>query len=425
MLVVHPTAMPAFVFGLILLLGPGLPGFTGGSPLSATPEPAPRLTAISFSRAATGNTRFVRLHLTGRVSTFSQPSEASDGGLEMRLYNVVPGDDLQTSAPQRSGWEYTTRTTRSHLIVSFRVSGSVTGDVFRDVESNDLIVALATSGPDGLAEAEARSILRSITAQEQPIPSAAQAPGSEETSVTGAALRWKIDRIAIDAGHGGKDPGAIGSGRVREKDLVLPIALKLGQYLEERLGVEVIYTRKSDTFIALRERGRVANREGADLFISIHANSAANRSAYGTETFFLGMNKGGPAQKVIERENSVIQLEQDQSHYDQFDQAALVRLQLAQSAFLHNSEELASRIEEQFSDRVGRRSRGVKEGNLQVLWAAAMPAVLVEVGFVSNASEARFLGSQQGVDYMASAIFRAVRDYKTAFEHSLSLDTID
>jgi N-acetylmuramoyl-L-alanine amidase len=417
--------MPALVIGLILLLGPGLPGPAGGRSLPVATGPAPRLTSISFSRAATGNTRLVRLHLSGRVTAFSEPKETFDGGLEITLYNVRPGDDLQTSAPRRPAWEYTTRTNRGHLIVSFRVSGSVTGDVFRDVESNDLIVALATSGTQASDETEARRILTSLPVPEQPVASAVNVPAREETSVTGAALRWRIDRIAIDAGHGGKDPGAVGAGRVREKDVVLPIALKLGQYLEERLGVEVIYTRSSDQFVELRERGRVANREEADLFISIHANSTANRSAYGTETFFLGMNKGGPAQKVIERENSVIQLEQDQAHYDQFDQAALVRLQLAQSAFLNKSEELAARIEEQFSDRVGRRSRGVKEGNLQVLWAAAMPAVLVEVGFVSNASEARFLGTRQGVDYMASAIFRAVRDYKEAYEHSLSLDTID
>ncbi len=400
----------------------------GGEKLrsDAAPTPAPRLEAVSFASLQNGHTRLVRLHLSGRVTAFSNPEEASGGTLEVTLYNVRPARDIQRDRPELPVTDYSLNTDRGHITVRFALDGRVLGDVFRDSESNDLLVTLSPTGRD------APSRVTRLSREETPDIDSAQprriapAPPSLEASaeVKEAAARWRLDRIVIDAGHGGKDSGAHLRG-VKEKDLVLPIALKLGGYLEDLLGVEVIYTRRNDRFIELRERGRVANRNQGQLFISIHANAAPNRSAYGTETFFLGMNKEGSAKTVIERENSVIQLETDQAHYEAFDQAALVRYQLAQSAFLSQSEELAGRIEHQFSTRVERKSRGVKEGNLQVLWAAAMPAVLVEVGFLTNAQEAQFLRSTRGVDYMASAIFRAVRDFKASYEASLHLRASD
>lgn len=377
---------------------------------------APRLEAVTFASAPEG-TRLVRLHFTGRVTAFSDPEPSGEGTLQVKLYNVRKADGFQGDEPLSPVSAYRTRSERGHILLELRIDGPVLGDVYRDGSSHDLFVALAPV--QGAVITESRSTGTAAPAPVLVAETPRDSSPANNLAVAEAASRWRLDRIAIDAGHGGKDPGAIGAGRVREKDVVLPVALKLGKYLEELLGVEVVYTRSDDRFVELRERGRIANRVQADLFVSIHANNAANRAAHGTETYFLGMNKEGPAQAVIERENSVIQMETDQAHYDQFDQAALIRLQLAQSAFLRKSEELASRIEHQFEQRVQRVSRGVKEGNFQVLWAAAMPAVLVELGFISNADEARFLQSAEGVDYMASAIFRAIRDYKVAYEQSL------
>ncbi|NNE69629.1 MAG: N-acetylmuramoyl-L-alanine amidase [Rhodothermales bacterium] len=386
---------------------------------------ATHLEAVSFSSLGTGSTRLVRLQVSGHVASFSDVRWTEDETLELTLYNVEPAEDIRRDRPELPVRDYRLAADRGHVLVSFLVEGEVVGDVFRDADSEDLLVTLspretpaAAPSPAPLGSNAATTIIPAST------PGPSVETSTVEEAVAEAASRWRFDRVVIDAGHGGKDPGAR-SGGTREKDIVLPIALKLGHYLEDLLGLEVIYTRQDDRFIELRERGRIANRRQGDLFISIHANAAGNRNAHGTETFFLGLNKENSAKSVIERENSVIQMESDQSHYAEFDQAALVRYQMAQAAFLRQSQDVATRIEHQFSDRVNRKSRGVKEGNLQVLWAAAMPAVLVEVGFITNAAEARFLRSSRGADFMASAIFRAVRDYKNAYDASLSLRASD
>lgn len=231
--------------------------------------------------------------------------------------------------------------------------------------------------------------------------------------------RWRLDKIVIDAGHGGKDPGATANG-LREKDLVLKVAKKLGGYIEENLGIEVVYTRTTDRFIELEERGHIANEAGAKLFISLHINAAAARSARGTETFFLGPHKTEAARKVMERENSVIRYEDNPEDYADYDEQALVRQTLAQSAYMRQSEQLASLIQNQFANRVHRRSRGVHQAGFYVLWSASMPAVLVELGFLTNRSEARYLNSERGQTYLASAIFRAVRDYKEKYEKGIT-----
>jgi N-acetylmuramoyl-L-alanine amidase len=231
---------------------------------------------------------------------------------------------------------------------------------------------------------------------------------------------WRLDCIVIDAGHGGHDPGAVAHG-VREKDVTLGIALKLGRYVQDQLGVRVVYTRRDDRFIELAERGRIANQSCGKLFVSIHANAAGNGRAQGTETYFLGMARSESARRVMERENSVVQLESDPSLYSGMDDAALIMQTMAQSTYLRVSEQLAAHIEGQFSQRAGRTSRGVKQAGFLVLWRASMPAVLVETGFVTNPEEAAFLGSDRGQDLIASAIFRAIRDYKAEYERGLGM----
>ncbi len=231
---------------------------------------------------------------------------------------------------------------------------------------------------------------------------------------------FRMKKIVLDAGHGGKDPGNIGS-KAREKDINLAVTLLVGKYIKENLpDVEVIYTRDDDTFEEVKKRPQIANVNKADLFVSIHSNAATNKSAYGTETFVMGTKHFEANFDIVKKENSVIFLEENyQEEYEGFDPTSpesYMMFNLMSKANLSNSVTLADKIETQFRDRVGRKSRGVKQAPLWVLWTTSMPSVLVEVGFLSNSEEERFLMTKEGQEYMASAIFRSIRDYKNEIE---------
>ncbi|BAX82725.1 N-acetylmuramoyl-L-alanine amidase [Labilibaculum antarcticum] len=236
------------------------------------------------------------------------------------------------------------------------------------------------------------------------------------------ANHTNINTVVIDAGHGGKDPGAI-SKTLQEKDVVLSIALKLGAYIEKYFPkVNVIYTRKTDVFIALDRRSEIANQNKADLFISIHANANNNSEITGTETYTLGLHKTKENLEVAMKENAVMLYEDDYTtKYEGFDPhnpASYIIFNLLQGVNRENSINLAELTEFQFKTRVGRHSRGVREAGFWVLKQVSMPSILVEVGFVSNPTEANYLKKSQNQDFLASAIFRAFRDYKTKVEES-------
>jgi N-acetylmuramoyl-L-alanine amidase len=233
-------------------------------------------------------------------------------------------------------------------------------------------------------------------------------------------LDTKVDVIVIDAGHGGHDPGTLGKS-TKEKDVVLKIALKLGKYIEENLpGVKVLYTRKTDKYIEFQDRADVANKNQADLFISIHANSIVGANAYGTETYVMGLHKDKSNFEVAKRENSVILMDENyKEKYEGFDPKSpesYILFSLNQSAYQENSLRFAQKIEDQFKNRVGRSSRGVKQAGFLVLWMTTTPSVLVETGFLSNQKEEGFLNSDKGQDLIASGIYRAFKDYKTEIE---------
>ncbi len=234
---------------------------------------------------------------------------------------------------------------------------------------------------------------------------------------------YRIKRVVIDAGHGGKDPGALGSFS-KEKDIALAIALKVGNIINENLkDVEVVYTRDKDVFIPLHERSDIANKNDADLFISIHANAQkGGKTAFGTETYIMGAHTSERNLEIAKKENSVILLEENHEEiYEGFDPnspESYILFSLYQNAYFHNSLKLADLIEDQFKNRVKRHSRGVKQAGLLVLWRSAMPSVLVEVGFLSNLNEEKYLNNDLNQSYIASAIFRAVRDYKEEVESS-------
>ncbi|MDN3668280.1 N-acetylmuramoyl-L-alanine amidase [Echinicola jeungdonensis] len=238
---------------------------------------------------------------------------------------------------------------------------------------------------------------------------------------TGEGLReFRLRRIVIDAGHGGKDPGTSGS-HSREKDVVLSLALKVGDYIEKNIpGVEVIYTRTSDVFIELKERANIANRNKADLFVSIHCNASSSSSPHGTETFVMGSKNFEGNFNVVKRENSVILLEDGyQENYEGFDPnspESYMMFNLMQKAYFSNSISLAQKVENDFKTRLHRHSRGVKQAPLYVLWTTSMPSVLIETGFLSNRTEERYLKSENGQAYVASAIYRAIKSYKEEIE---------
>lgn len=233
-----------------------------------------------------------------------------------------------------------------------------------------------------------------------------------------------IDTIVIDPGHGGIDAGCTSNG-VMEKDVVLSIALKLGKYIKENLdGVEVIYTRKTDKFVKLYKRAEIANKNNADVFISLHANAAHETYVHGAETFCMGVNKSKENLKVAKRENSVVLLEENyEKNYENYDPKSPeshILYAMQQNNNLEQSLNLASNMQHQFEHRVKRHNRGVKQAGFVVLYRTTMPSILVETGFLTNPAERRYLTSDRGQTYIASGIFRAFRNYRRTMNNKLN-----
>ncbi|MFH0895248.1 MAG: N-acetylmuramoyl-L-alanine amidase [Bacteroidota bacterium] len=239
-------------------------------------------------------------------------------------------------------------------------------------------------------------------------------------SQTSCAPAFTFKTIVIDAGHGGKDPGACGS-KTKEKDITLALALKLGGYIEQNIkNVKVIYTRSTDEFIELYQRATIANNAKADLYISIHCNSNPKPNPHGAETFVMGTNKTQANLEVAKKENASILLEDNYiAKYDGFDPnspEANIIFSLYQNAYLEQSLNLASRIQKEIKTRVGRVDRGVKQAGFLVLYKTTMPSVLIEAGFLSNHVDEAFLAQDKNQDYIAAAIFRAFKQYKADLE---------
>jgi N-acetylmuramoyl-L-alanine amidase len=238
-------------------------------------------------------------------------------------------------------------------------------------------------------------------------------------------LKSSIKVVVIDAGHGGKDPGCHGHSKINEKDIALDIALKLGKIIEENLpDVQVIYTRKDDRFIELWQRAAIANRNKADLFISVHCNAHTSTSLNGAESYVMGIHKTNGNLAVSRRENESLQLEanyQESGHYSDFDPdspEAQIILSLYQNSFLEHSIELASTLQDKVKATGSLRDLGVNQAGFVVLWKTTMPSVLVETGFLTNAKDEAYLTSEKGKNESARNIFEAVRDFKVKLEAS-------
>ena len=240
----------------------------------------------------------------------------------------------------------------------------------------------------------------------------------------------RIRKVVIDAGHGGDDPGAVGK-KSKEKDIALSIALKLGNYIKTNFPeTEVIYTRKTDVFVELYRRAKIANDHQADLFISIHCNSSTKPEPQGTETWVMGIHKSQANLEVAKKENASVLFEEDYTNqYDGFDPnspEANIIFSLYQNAFLDQSLKFAGKIQKQFTTRLGRADRGVKQAGFLVLYKTYMPAVLIEAGFISNPAEEEFMMSDNGQTLLASAIYRAFKEYKRSVEGVVDMsDTLD
>lgn len=232
-------------------------------------------------------------------------------------------------------------------------------------------------------------------------------------------------RVVLDPGHGGKDYGVVYHGFI-EKNIALNVALKVGKILEKE-GVQVIYTRKTDAFVELDERRDAAKRANADVFVSIHCNGESKKQAFGTETFVMGATKNASHLEVAKRENSVIKLESDRQKYQAFDPnrpETIGKIQISDDA-LNKSIDLASRVEERFTDDLKRKKRGVKQAPFWVLHEAVMPGILIELGFLSYKTEGEYLNSEEGQDEMAESIAKAILSYKKEYFVPGTVDYIE
>lgn len=230
--------------------------------------------------------------------------------------------------------------------------------------------------------------------------------------------KWRLNTIVLDAGHGGHDPGAIGVRGTREKDVVLNIVRDLGNLIAQKWpDVRVVYTRKDDRFIPLHERGKIANRNGGKLFVSLHCNANKKNHIKGSEVYILGPHKSKDALEVAMFENSVITKESDyKERYKGFSAEYLIMSSMAQSAFAKQSADLAVEVQNRIGRSDSTNGRGVRQAGFMVLWTPSMPSILVEAGYLSNAEEERVLRDRQEQTKIAYRIFQGIESYRKNYE---------
>ncbi len=384
-----------------------------------------KLSRISMATRSDGNGAVLRYHFSSAVDSFEVTQPEPDF-IQMVLYHpnidtaniVLPeeqNEHLKEIHLYNLGYGY-------GLDIFLQDNVSYKASAYPDQNKRDLLLGLTKTNETALKNhtknfAERTWIDEILPDDVKELSELSDMP----TDYTFMLIKEKMrfDRVVIDPGHGGHDPGNIGYGGAREKDVVLQIAKKLGDYIEQYLpDVEVIYTREDDTFVGLEERGRIANRAEADLFVSIHADAWTDRSVRGASVFFLGLHRTNKSFEVMKRENQLYKsdLVEDLTEEDLF------LYELANSGNIATSEKIAYLVEDQLKNRAQRKSRGVKQMGLVVLYQSTMPGILVETGFLTNAAEQRYLTSDYGQSIIASAIFRAIRDYKVNYEQGLLLD---
>jgi N-acetylmuramoyl-L-alanine amidase len=222
--------------------------------------------------------------------------------------------------------------------------------------------------------------------------------------------------IVLDAGHGGHDPGARGPAGVQEKDVVLDVTRRAARMIEDGLGIKVVLTRSTDVFVPLRERTNFANKQRADLFVSVHANAHPRSVSEGVETFFLSSEAtDNEARQIAAIENDVVQLETPQSR-QKTDLLKSILWDMAQSEFQQESSFLAETVQDSMTQSLRLTNRGVKQAGFYVLGGAAMPAILIEIGFLTNPKEEKKLASGEHREAIARAIYASLAEYKRRYD---------
>ncbi len=242
---------------------------------------------------------------------------------------------------------------------------------------------------------------------------------SESKTPAGKKEKWNFNTVVIDAGHGGKDYGAVGPNNTIEKNINLAVALKLGSLIKSRMSdVRVVYTRSTDKFVELYKRGKIANENDGKLFLSIHCNSVANRSSApnGYEVYLLRPGRTKEAIAIAEFENSVIKYEEDVDRYKKLTDENFILVSMAHSAYMRYSEKFSEILDRSFKQKIDVTSRGVKQAGFYVLVGASMPSVLIELGYVTNAKDASYMRSENGQLQYAESIFDAVKTYRKYYE---------
>lgn len=268
--------------------------------------------------------------------------------------------------------------------------GFASHETFQDIESNDIFISIQNK------------------MFETPV-----------IDFTSKKEEWKFDVVVIDAGHGGKDPGAIGVTGVREKDVNLGIALKLGRLIEQKLpDVKVVYTRNDDTFVELYKRGKIANEAKGKLFISIHCNALKKKPSdtRGFEVYLLRPGRTKEAIQIAEFENSVIHFEDNPDRYQALTDENFILVSMAHSSYMRYSEKFSDILNQTWTKHTKIPSRGIKQAGFYVLVGASMPSVLVETGFLTNREDEAYLKSSNGQQEIANAILNSIITYKDYYD---------
>lgn len=293
--------------------------------------------------------------------------------------------------------------------LTFKLSGKVAAtEILRDEGSNDLLLTIRT--PD-------------VPQKTQQSPAERKSPHETTTELPDRKKRWDLDLIVLDPGHGGRDPGTIGVSGVKEKNIALAVALKLGKMITSDIqGVKVVYTRSTDVFVQVDRRGQIANEAGGKLFVSIHCNSTRQKPhpTRGFEVYLLRPGRTEEAVAIAEQENAVIELEEGyEDRYQELTDENFILVTMAQSAYVKSSEVLAGLVQKEMKRIPGLPNRGVLQAGFYVLVGAAMPNILLETAYLSNREDERFLNSATGQQQIADALFRAVKIYRTEYEKLL------
>lgn len=350
---------------------------------SAPLPPSVNITTLNIDEKANGT--LIRIRSNKKVESYT--SSYKDGVLTLRLRGVFT-DPARISKIKGKGLvkEIMCRNAEPGTEIQFVLSQDYsTSEVIAVEGTNDLIL----------------SIHNKIFSRSE----------EKEKNIS----KWEFDVIVIDAGHGGKDAGAISVNGAREKDINLAISLKLGKLIESKMNdVKVVYTRADDRFVELYKRGKIANDNGGKLFISIHCNSTPKKpsNASGFEVYLLRPGRTKEAIAIAERENSVIEYEDNPSRYQKLTDENFILVSMAHSAYMKYSEKFSQMLANHFTKQLPLPSRGVKQAGFFVLVGASMPGVLVEAGFLSNKKDADYLNSAAGQQKVAESIFEGIKEFR-------------